>query len=168
MTLPRKTTQKNYPETTQKQDIDITPVQKGIIDFLLLHPYAGRKEISSNLGSLSEDGVKYNLKILQQKGVIKRIGPAKGGYCVGLLEDTSAQRTVHKAKGDEFDNVLVIFTDEKALKVLLKPDIQNYEPDRVYYVAMSIALNRLFLTVPSLSTKVEEKLRNLPIEIGKI
>ena len=43
--LPR-----NYPETTQKQDIDITPVQKGIIDFLLLHPYAGRKEISSNLG----------------------------------------------------------------------------------------------------------------------
>ena len=30
-TLPR-----NYPGTTQKQDIDITPVQKGIIDFLLL------------------------------------------------------------------------------------------------------------------------------------
>ena len=73
--LPR-----NYPETTQKQDVDITPVQKGIIDFLLLHPYAGRKEISSHLGSLSEDGVKYNLKVLQQKGVIKRIGPAKGGY----------------------------------------------------------------------------------------
>ena len=88
MTLPRKTTQKNYPETTQKQDIDITPVQKGIIDFLLLHPYAGRKEISSNLGSLSEDGVKYNLKILQQKGVIKRIGPAKGGYWKVLSDET--------------------------------------------------------------------------------
>ena len=82
--LPR-----NYPETTQKQDIDITPVQKGIIDFLLLHPYAGRKEISSNLGSLSEDGVKYNLKILQQKGVIKRIGPAKGGYWKVLSDETS-------------------------------------------------------------------------------
>lgn len=81
--LPR-----NYPETTQKQDIDITPVQKGIIDFLLLHPYAGRKEISSNLGSLSEDGVKYNLKILQQKGVIKRIGPAKGGYWKVLSDET--------------------------------------------------------------------------------
>ena len=87
-----KTTQKlprNYPETTQKQDIDITPVQKGIIDFLLLHPYAGRKEISSHLGSLSEDGVKYNLKVLQQKGVIKRIGPAKGGYWKVLSNETS-------------------------------------------------------------------------------
>ena len=82
--LPR-----NYPETTQKQDVDITPVQKGIIDFLLLHPYAGRKEISSNLGSLSEDGVKYNLKTLQQKGVIKRIGPAKGGYWKVLSDETS-------------------------------------------------------------------------------
>ena len=84
VTLPR-----NYPETTQKQDVDITPVQKGIIDFLLLHPYAGRKEISSNLGSLSEDGVKYNLKTLQQKGVIKRIGPAKGGYWKVLSDETS-------------------------------------------------------------------------------
>ena len=82
--LPR-----DYPETTRKQDVDITPVQKGIIDFLLLHPYAGRKEISSNLGSLSEDGVKYNLKILQQKGVIKRIGPAKGGYWKVLSDETS-------------------------------------------------------------------------------
>ena len=82
--LPR-----NYTETTQKQDVDMTPVQKGIIDFLLLHPYAGRKEISSNLGSLSEDGVKYNLKILQQKGVIKRIGPAKGGYWKVLSDETS-------------------------------------------------------------------------------
>ena len=82
--LPR-----NYPETTQKQDIDITPVQKGIIKFLLLHPYAGRKEISSNLGLLSEDGVKYNLKVLQQKGIIKRIGPAKGGYWKVLSDETS-------------------------------------------------------------------------------
>ena len=82
--LPR-----NYPETTQKQNVDITPVQKGIIDFLLLHPYAGRKEISSNLGSLSEDGVKYNLKVLQQKGIIKRIGPAKGGYWKVLSDETS-------------------------------------------------------------------------------
>ena len=87
-----KTTQKlprNYPETTQKQNIDITPIQKGIVDFLLHHPYAGRKEISSHLGSLSEDGVKYNLKALQQKGIIKRIGPAKGGYWKVLSDEIS-------------------------------------------------------------------------------
>ena len=91
MKLPRnypETTQKlprNYPETTQKQALDITPVQKEIIDFLLKCPYAGRKEISSHLDSLSEDGVKYNLKLLQQKGIIKRIGPNKGGYWKVLI-----------------------------------------------------------------------------------
>lgn len=84
------TTQKlprNHPETTQKQIQEITPVQKEIIDFLLHHPYAGRKEISSHLDSLSEDGVKYNLKVLQQKGVIKRIGPNNGGYWKVLIFD---------------------------------------------------------------------------------
>ena len=83
-----ETTQKlsiNYPETTQKLPLDITPVQKEIIDFLLKCPYAGRKGISSHLDSLSEDGVKYNLKILQQKGIIKRIGPNKGGYWKVLI-----------------------------------------------------------------------------------
>ena len=88
MVLPRKTTQKIYPETTQKQDIEITPAQKGIVDFLLHHPHAGRKEIASHLGSLSEDWVKYNLKALQQKGIIKRIGPANGGYWKVLSDDT--------------------------------------------------------------------------------
>ena len=85
------TTQKlprNYPETTQKQTLDITPVQEEIIKFILLNPYAGRKEISCSLGSLSEDGVKYNLKVLQHKGIIKRIGPNKGGYWKVLSDET--------------------------------------------------------------------------------
>ncbi|MCI7088532.1 MAG: ATP-dependent DNA helicase RecG, partial [Prevotella sp.] len=85
------TTQKlprNYPETTQKQTLDITPVQEEIIIFILLNPYAGRKEISCSLGSLSEDGVKYNLKVLQHKGIIKRIGPNKGGYWKVLSDET--------------------------------------------------------------------------------
>ena len=88
--------------------------------------------------------------------------------CVGLLVDTSAQRTVHKAKGDEFDNVLVIFTEEKALNVLLNPDIRNKESDRVYYVAMSRARNRLFLTIPSLSSQKLKELNMLPIDIMRI
>lgn len=85
--------------------------------------------------------------------------------CVGLQEDSSAQRTVHKAKGDEFENVLVVFTDEKALKVLLKPNIKGWEPDRVYYVAMSRARDRLFLTVPFLSPDTETAIKRLPIDI---
>lgn len=88
--------------------------------------------------------------------------------CVGLQEDTSAQRTVHKAKGDEFENVLVIFTDEKALKVLSNPNIRGWEPDRVYYVAMSRARERLFLTVPFLTPTVKRGLRALPIDIKRV
>lgn len=85
--------------------------------------------------------------------------------CVGLQEDSSAQRTVHKAKGDEFENVLVVFTDEKALKVLLNPNIKGWEPDRVYYVAMSRARDRLFLTVPFLSPDTETAIKRLPIDV---
>lgn len=85
--------------------------------------------------------------------------------CVGLQEDSSAQRTVHKAKGDEFENVLVVFTDEKALKVLLNPNIKGWEPDRVYYVAMSRARDRLFLTVPFLSPNTESAIKQLPIDV---
>lgn len=85
--------------------------------------------------------------------------------CVSLQEDYSAQRTVHKAKGDEFENVLVIFTEEKSLKVLTHPDIRGYEPDRVYYVAMSRARDRLFLTVPMISERMRLALNNVPIDI---
>ena len=45
-------------------------------------------EIASLMGILSKDGVKYNLKKLQQKGVLKRVGPNNGGYWKVLLEDT--------------------------------------------------------------------------------
>ena len=79
-----ETTQKNYPETTQKLPknlhLDLSSTQKDIIEFLIQNPYAGRVEIASQLGNITEDGVKYNLKVLQEKGVVKRIGPAKGGY----------------------------------------------------------------------------------------
>ena len=88
--------------------------------------------------------------------------------CVGLLEDSSAQRTVHKAKGDEFENVLVVFTEEKALNMILNPNLRENESDRVYYVAMSRARERLFLTVPSISQQMENTLRRLPIDIKKL
>lgn len=80
----QETTQKSYPETTQKLprniSVEITPVQRNIVEYLIQNPYAGRVEIASQLGDITEDGVKYNLKVLQKKGVIRRIGPAKGGY----------------------------------------------------------------------------------------
>ena len=82
------TTQKNYPEklprkTTQK----ISAIQKKIVAFLRNNPKASRSEITSYISSITEDGVKYHLKVLQNKAVIKRIGPDKGGYWKVLSEN---------------------------------------------------------------------------------
>ncbi len=60
-----KTTQK----TTQK-----------ILAILRHNPTASRKAIAEQLGDISEDGVKYQLNKMKTAGIIKRIGPAKGGY----------------------------------------------------------------------------------------
>ena len=84
------TTQKNYPEklpgkTTRK----ISAIQKEIVDFLRNNPKASRSEITTYVGSITEDGVKYHLKVLQNKSVIKRIGPDKGGYWKVLSDETS-------------------------------------------------------------------------------
>lgn len=74
-----ETTQKEQ-ETTQKTTRKITSVQKAMLDFLIQNPQASRVEIANSLGNITEDGIKYNLKVLQQKGLLKRVGPDKGGY----------------------------------------------------------------------------------------
>lgn len=63
-----KTTQK----TTQKQT--------DILAYLSKNPKAGRDEIAQNIEVITESGVKYNLKALQKKGLLKRVGSAKGGH----------------------------------------------------------------------------------------
>ena len=56
----------------------ITTTQK-IIALIGKSPEISRKELAEVIG-LTEDGIKYHLKKMQKKGIIKRIGPAKGGY----------------------------------------------------------------------------------------
>lgn len=48
--------------------------------------------------------------------------------CVRIVEDTSAHKTIHKAKGDEFDNVLLILKEESDLEFLLNPDLTATNP----------------------------------------
>lgn len=64
--------------------------------------------------------------------------------------------------------VSVVHAEDKALKVLYNPNIKEWESDRVYYVAMSRARDRLFLTVPFLSPLVKRSLRNIPIDIKQV
>ncbi len=65
-----KTTQKTTQKTREK-----------ILSMIKKNPYITRKELSEKLKKdMTEDGVKYHLKQLKQKGLLKRIGPDKGGY----------------------------------------------------------------------------------------
>lgn len=66
--LPRKTAQK------------ISAIQKCILDYLRQNPKASRGTIATYINDITEDGIKYHLKALHDKGFIKRIGPDKGGY----------------------------------------------------------------------------------------
>jgi len=87
-------------------------------------------------------------------------------------DDDSMHRTIHKAKGDEFDNVLVIikgknnleFNEEEKLSFLLTPDLGK-EEQRVYYVALSRAKERLFVNIPALSPKNRVKLKEIGFNV---
>lgn len=70
--------------------------------------------------------------------------------------------TIHKSKGLEFDNVLLVFDEtKKALDFLLKTDLNKTEDDhRLYYVACSRAKHRLFLSIPSLSESEQVSIQN--------
>ena len=64
----KKTTQETTQETTQK-----------ILNQIRQNPSITREELVKAIG-LSGDGIKYNLNKLKQKGLLKRIGPTKGGH----------------------------------------------------------------------------------------
>lgn len=83
--------------------------------------------------------------------------------CVNISEDLSYHRTVHKAKGDEFDNVLLILKEEKDLKFMYESDLYNYtqEEHRIYYVGASRAKDQLFISVPTLDVNVEDIIKDM-------
>ena len=81
--------------------------------------------------------------------------------CVSIPEDLSLHKTIHKAKGDEFDNVLLVLKQESDLDFLLNKNISNNEEHRINYVGCSRAKNRLFISVPLLSEEKKEILRPL-------
>lgn len=88
---------------------------------------------------------------------------------INNINNISKHRTIHKAKGDEFENVMLILEDEKDLDFLLNSDLTNNEEHRIYYVAISRAMKRLFINVPSLSREKATSLSELfeIIELNK-
>lgn len=144
----------------------------------------GRKEALKHLCVLlSQYGDFKEKSLLEFHSFVKRIikpdisnlsrGAAKTFYenhsyqqlalCVRIDEDTSRHKTIHKAKGDEFKNVLVVLKEESDIEFLLNPNLNDNdkEEQRINYVAISRATDRLFINVPTLSEKESKKLKSL-------
>ncbi len=88
-----------------------------------------------------------------------------------LDEETRTVRTMHSAKGTEFDNALVWLEDTKRTRRihhLLDGDKADGEERRVTYVALSRARERLFISVPELTKAEEDALTKLGLEIQHV
>lgn len=77
---------------------------------------------------------------------------------INIVDDESDHITIHKAKGSEYNNVMIIQDKSKIIEFLLNPDL-NEEEHRIIYVAMSRAKNRLFIHFNELSEDEETQIR---------
>lgn len=64
-------------ESTTQKDLDAT--QKKVLEFFKSNPQGTRVEAANALGDITEDGVKFVIGKLQQKGLLKRVGGRKHG-----------------------------------------------------------------------------------------
>jgi ATP-dependent DNA helicase RecG len=53
--------------------------QRKILELIKTNPYVSKRELSSKIG-ISTTAIDKNIKTLKKKGLLKRIGPAKGGH----------------------------------------------------------------------------------------
>lgn len=69
--------EKATPETTPQI---ISKNEARILALIKIKPNITGKEIENKLGDITLDGIKYNLKKLKDREIIRRFGPNKGGY----------------------------------------------------------------------------------------
>ncbi|OAB33756.1 DNA helicase UvrD [Paenibacillus macquariensis subsp. macquariensis] len=81
--------------------------------------------------------------------------------CVSITDDKSKHKTIHKSKGDEFDNVLLVLESSDELDFFIKPNLKNNEEHRISYVALSRARERVFINVPFIDETIQSKLEGL-------
>lgn len=107
-----------------------------------------------------------------------RRGDAKTYYETHLYRDAALgvkgadadtrHKTIHKSKGDEFDNVFVVLNEENDLAFMLAPQLDDEVAHRVYYVGISRAIQRLYVNTPTLSAENEVAIAALPIRVERI
>jgi DNA helicase-2/ATP-dependent DNA helicase PcrA len=84
--------------------------------------------------------------------------------CLKLDEDYSIHRTIHSAKGAEFDNVYLVLESESDLVFILEPNL-TIEENRIFYVAASRAKDNFCINVPSLSTQASRIIQQKGFEL---
>ena len=112
--------------------------------------------------------VKINLKKIVKKEIKEfYLNHTYSEAALGVKygDSNDKHKTIHKSKGEEFDNVFVILKDEDDIEFLLSPNLNGNNTHRVYYVASSRAIKRLFINVPTLSAKNRAKFDGFPINI---
>lgn len=67
-------------KTTKKRSETTLKNEERILRLITENPAISQMEIASRLGNITTDGVKYHLKKLKAKGILKRVGADKGGY----------------------------------------------------------------------------------------
>ena len=77
--IPQQTTLTTTP-TTLTTTLRLTDSQQEILKVIKDNPAISASGIVVKIGGITLDGVKYNLKALQQKGILKRVGPKFGGH----------------------------------------------------------------------------------------
>lgn len=112
------------------------------------------EEISAmTITHFSNDFLRSNIqslaKITSEKDIHKKTF-TDFANCVDIKDEVGHFRTIHKAKGDEFNNVFVVLEDEKDLDFIKAPDLEK-EDYRVRYVAISRAKQKLFLYISECS-----------------
>lgn len=75
--FPYRMNNTGVPDTTPESTQEST--QK-ILAIIRDKPTVGRREIAELLGDVSENSVKYLIERMKKHGIIRRIGPTKGGY----------------------------------------------------------------------------------------
>lgn len=100
--------------------------------------------VKENIDSISKV-TGGQIKVFYQSKTFKQLS-----LCVSIPEDLSLHKTIHKAKGDEFSNVLLVLKEENDINFLITPDLINNEEHRINYVALSRAKNKLFISIPTL------------------
>jgi DNA helicase II / ATP-dependent DNA helicase PcrA len=79
-------------------------------------------------------------------------------------------KTIHQSKGDEFNNVCITFSEsskESNLEFILNPNM-NEESHRVYYVALSRAMDNLFIQVDNFEVSRDEEFRKIGFDIVRL